>query len=377
MLQKGREKAQQLLDLWFAPQRARPTADSGEGNELIELAIFHGVAPLLWLQVRAQTQESLLPALTRGRLESLYRENCLRNLRLAAEQSRLLADLEAAGIRAWGLKGPALSEQLYGDIGARQISDLDLLIEPASLARADALLARLGYVRNTRGEIASLAEAQELIYVRAPESPRPVFLDLHQRLLPYVPHDPLAGRVFEQGMTRENLLLYLCANQITHRFARLRYLCDVVAFLEQEGPATDWDEFLRAARKMPFVPGISLCLRWAAEAGGARVPQSVAVALAPDALGSAVLRRTLGRDINEALARGRALDGPAGAPVIFGAGSPGRARLALAWRLVFPSRAYLREQSGIGAGQRLVPVYAGRLVQKFTAVVRHLFRTSI
>jgi hypothetical protein len=258
--------------------------DEAHWKFLISQAIQQGVAPLAAVRSRSLS----LPVSIRERLESLYRANAMRNLRLAAEESRLSAALSSAGISHWTLKGPGLSERLYADIGVRQISDLDVLIEPGNLARVDALLAELGFRRQTAGRIDSLAAAQELIYVREvgalssrlrdsaggtrfppgegnSSGQLATYLDLHQRLLPYVRRDALAQRVFREGMTAENLLLYLCANQITHRFARLRYLCDVCASLDREGSSLDWDRFLHSARALPWGPGIGFALRWASQ----------------------------------------------------------------------------------------------------------------
>ena len=359
------------------PARRGGCPPSLDWDALIRLAIEQGVAPL----VAVRTRQLRLSVPVRERLESIYSSNSLRNLRLAAEESRVSAALSAAGLRHWPLKGPTLSERLYGDIGVRQIADLDLLVEPAGFARADALLAGLGYVRQTRGAIDSLSAAQELIYVRdcsAPSSLAAAFyLDLHQRLLPYVRRDPLAARVFADGMTRENLLLYLCANQITHRFARLRYLCDVAACLERESASVNWEAFLDAARRMPWGPGIGLALGWAAEFVPAGVPSQVLRALRPNPLGDLLLRRSLGDGAAEAVSRMRMLDGPGGATVSLGAAYLGRPTAArIAWQMMFPSRAYLREQTGAPAGDPLLSTYAARLMRKLPAALRHLLKAA-
>ncbi len=369
--------ARELLSLCTAPSRAGEGSSAAGANgardweALIRLAAEQGVAPLL----AVRTRNLRLPVPVRERLESIYSLNSLRNLRLAAEESRISAALTGAALRHWPLKGPGLSERLYGDIGVRQISDLDLLVEPASLARADALLGELGYARQTGGKIESLARAQELLYVR---SSNPAFyLDLHQRLLPYVRRDPLAARVFASGMTKENLLLYLCANQITHRFARLRYLCDVAAFLEREGGDVEWNGFLSAARRMPWGPGVGLALDWAVAFVPASVPPRVLHALRPGPIGDLLLRRSLGEGAAEAAARSRLLDGPGGASVSLGSAYLGRpAAASIAWQMMFPSRAYLREQTGAPAESALLPTYAARLMRKIPAALRQLLKAT-
>jgi Uncharacterised nucleotidyltransferase len=391
-----RDLARELLSLCLAHGRpgaklgSSPVARSTETadwDELIQFAIQQGVAPLL----AVHTRHLALPVTHRERLETIYSANSLRNLRLAAEESRISTALAAAGLRHWPLKGPGLSERLYADIGVRQVSDLDLLIEPANLARTDVLLADLGYRRNTAGKIESLARAQELLYIcdtSSPSSPPRLaasrlplatafYLDLHQRLLPYVRRDPLAARVFADGMTNENLLLYLCASQVSHRFARLRYLCDVATFLAREGGAVDWDKFSATARRMPWGPGVGLALHWAEEFTPARVPPAVLHWLRPNPIGDLLLRRALGADAAEAASRARTLDGPAGASVALGAAYLGRpAACGIAWRMMFPTRAYLREQTGAPVDDRLAPAYASRILRKIPAALRHLLKTA-
>jgi len=387
------ELARELLSFCLPPPRsAQPPAFTApaasartDWDALIRLSIEQGVAPLL----AVRTRQLRLPVAARERLESIYSSNSIRNLRLAAEESRISAALSAASLRHWPLKGPGLSERLYGDIGVRQVADLDLLVEPAGLGRADSLLAELGYTRHTDGSIESLSSAQELIYVRSlassPSSPvtshktpgTAFHLDLHQRLLPYVRRDPLAASVFAAGMTKENVLLYLCANQITHRFARLRYLCDVAAFLAGEGGAVDWDALLALARRMPWGPGIGFALGWADRYMPRVVPPHVLHALRPNPLGNMLLRHSLGAGAADAVSRTRLLDGPGGASVSLGAAYLGRpSAAAIAWQMMFPSRAYLREQTGAPEDAPLASAYAARLLRKIPGALRQLLKPA-
>jgi hypothetical protein len=58
---------------------------------------------------------------------------------------RIVAMLADAGIRCAPLKGPLLGEAIYGDPGRRLSSDIDLLVAPAQLHAAVAVVRRLGY----------------------------------------------------------------------------------------------------------------------------------------------------------------------------------------------------------------------------------------
>jgi hypothetical protein len=58
---------------------------------------------------------------------------------------RIVTLLGQAGIRAAPLKGPTLSQELYGDPGRRASNDIDLLVHPEDLGRAVAAARTLGY----------------------------------------------------------------------------------------------------------------------------------------------------------------------------------------------------------------------------------------
>jgi hypothetical protein len=73
--------------------------------------------------------------------------------------AQLLDDLEAAGIAALPLKGATLARDLYGDPGLRLAKDIDLLVDPAELDAATAVLRRRGYrpaPRRADGELPRL-----------------------------------------------------------------------------------------------------------------------------------------------------------------------------------------------------------------------------
>lgn len=64
---------------------------------------------------------------------------------LALVAARVLAKLAEAGIRCTPLKGPHLSEVLYGDPGRRLAADVDLLVAPEELGAAVTVVRELGY----------------------------------------------------------------------------------------------------------------------------------------------------------------------------------------------------------------------------------------
>ncbi|MFO0972187.1 MAG: nucleotidyltransferase family protein [Phycisphaerae bacterium] len=92
---------------------------------------------------RAMSGESR-GALPHCRAAALYAEGRTRQLlHRAAVVSGALAE---AGLPAIALKGLVLATTVYPAPGARLMTDIDLLVRPADLAAAEALLDRLGYV---------------------------------------------------------------------------------------------------------------------------------------------------------------------------------------------------------------------------------------
>lgn len=79
---------------------------------------------------------ALEQALTSGRHQGAF-------LQMIA--ARAAAELEAAGIPSVPLKGPRLSEALYGDPARRPSSDIDLLVAPENLLRAVDVVRGMGY----------------------------------------------------------------------------------------------------------------------------------------------------------------------------------------------------------------------------------------
>lgn len=75
-----------------------------------------------------------------------------RGLLHQALTERVAKAFAGEGIRLVPLKGAILAEALYGDLGARDSSDLDLLVAPEHLDRAVTLLKALGWLEHDFGE---------------------------------------------------------------------------------------------------------------------------------------------------------------------------------------------------------------------------------
>ena len=76
-------------------------------------------------------------------LRTKARQDVFRAMALSAEAARLQDRFAAEGIAMAVVKGPVLSQLLYGSPGLRQVKDLDIWVAPADVTRAaEELLAR-------------------------------------------------------------------------------------------------------------------------------------------------------------------------------------------------------------------------------------------
>lgn len=333
---------------------------------LIRLALAHGVAPLLYLQTRRLP----LPEAVRAELKRIYRSNLARNLALDQERVTLQTALMQQAGPVIPLKGPQLAALLYGDPGARQVADVDLLIRPEHLRAADRVLTARGFTRDA-APLEQLQRCRDVCYARPAQSDGEFCVDLHLQLRPYGPGDALVARVWQEGLTPENLLLYLCLNWMVHRWARLQPLLDIVAFLRQPR-RLDWERLAATAQELEWTAGVGHCLQFAAQLAAMDAPGHEAEQFSGSSAQRWCAEWLLGRDVEQLLERHRALDGPLGTLALLACekGIGGKLRLAAA--ILFPPRASLRQMDAAGASLPLPLHYAHRAARKARQAIQAL-----
>ena len=186
-----------------------------------------------------------------------------RNLVLAAETARLCRLFREAAIPAVFVKGVTLSVLAYGDIAIKHSRDIDILVSPARLMEARAVLERAGYA--LKHPLPALTETQlELLLRHGKEweflrEANEIATELHWTLSfnGLLMRDvdmscPLAGvRVGDTEIPTfrlEELFVYLCVHGARHSWSRMKWLADVAALLATI-PSTDIEGLYRAAQR--------------------------------------------------------------------------------------------------------------------------------
>ena len=259
------------------PEKVRTLLESGlDWEALVALASQHGLLPLVYTCLR-EDAPGLAPEPVLARLQELYTQNGLRNLRMAKRLIQIITLFEQAGIVFLPVKGLVMALQAYGDLNSRSFVDLDLLIKPGDLPEALEILQSIGYLPSVPIQPDQLPWLQrgniELQLRRADQ-----YLDLHWDLigerLGHFPKDRFTWQDHSQlsllgkeipTLSLENTLLYLCLHGAKHAWQPLSTVADLSHFLARQ-PELDWQASAGAAERYGmrrvFGLGLRLAQQW-------------------------------------------------------------------------------------------------------------------
>lgn len=343
-------------------------------DEAVELALRHGVAPLLHRALQPGGGFAGLPEAMRARLEEDRRATALDNLRKYGQFRRVARALRERGIAVIALKGMHLAELVYRDISLRPMSDVDILVPRAQLEQAAATLRELdyGYAADLSGAAGAMLDIKCNIGFAHRQTD--VWLELHWSLdEPPARYTAVLEDIWRSAvpvrlgdadalvMSPEFLLLHVCAHlACNHTFAfSLHALCDIAEIVRVH-PSIDWTAVAGHGRRHGWGRGVAAALRLASDHLGAAVPAGALAALGTDALEEGMLAEAMEQlvgctDLPDELRT---------APNLLGiAGERGPARkLAALWARLFVPRAELALIYGVPErSARLNLFYAARL----------------
>lgn len=210
---------------------------------LLQLASLHRVTPLVCRSLGTHAA-TLVPSAVMARLQHHDRMNVQHSLRMTSALLSLLKLLDAHRIRAIPYKGPILAATLYGDLGLREFTDLDILIDKSDAPRARDLLAANGYklyyqwdgTPHSRHPRTVLKHHWEYAFTRKDDVHVELHCPLHHECCSFPFDFETLWARSEQlcianaivcSLCPEDLFLILCAHAAKHFWARLQWLCDI------------------------------------------------------------------------------------------------------------------------------------------------------
>ena len=254
---------------------------------LLKTASRHGLTAQLdrYLQNHPELDA---PAAVLSRLKLQSRINLARNQQLVEELAALLTLFGAHDIPAMPYKGPALAVTVYGDLTLRACGDLDILLRPADVLRAKALLLGQGFqpvqqFRDGQEEAQHLQADCEYNFHRASDG---LLVELHWRFRPqFFPLPIDLGRLWASALpvilggaatltlAPEDLLLILCVHGTKHRWERMGWVCDIAEVLRAY-PGLSWGKTWAQAKALGCGRVLLLGLALANELLGTPLPEA-------------------------------------------------------------------------------------------------------
>lgn len=183
-------------------------------------------------------------------LKNLFTQNTLKSLSKCAEQIQINQHFKTHNIKAIFLKGEALSQQLYDCPNGRMSGDIDILIEPQMLVKADECLHALGYIRMGTSKILFKWLKPVLFWVQKDviylHPQKKTLIELHWRFecdgcCMSVPFDTLwqqkssvkLHNVDIPVLGPEDNAVYLCFHGAKHSYLKLQWLIDIKNYLQK------------------------------------------------------------------------------------------------------------------------------------------------
>jgi len=235
----------------------------------MELSVHHRVYPYLYRTLKKFNSQ--IPARVIRQCYDMFTRNTFQMLRFTGEMESIGTLLAQNGIRCLFLKGTVIAKDLYGDVSLRTSCDLDMLVPGESLFQAEALLLKLGYVKDDY--IRTVLNDwkwrhHHFVYVHPAKGLK---VEIHWRLNPAPASEPSFEQLWERRRTsslvkqpiyylgKEDLFLFLVMHGARHGWSRIRWLLDISRFLQQAPDSDRLIELLKA-HHATYIGGQALAL---------------------------------------------------------------------------------------------------------------------
>lgn len=222
----------------------------------------NSIPQLVYHHLSHQTLRELVPPDILKQLKQKYYGNTARNLHLWAETQSIVRAFEQEKIQVILLKGIALAETVYHDIGLRQMNDIDLLLRDKDIPSGMKILHQLNYQsvpKKTQFVEDLRLDHQNSFYKDS------FLVELHWDIVSLhsiytadiealwnrsqlITIDKRQVRIF----STEDMLIHLGLHLHKHintREIRLSWLTDIAAILWQNKATIDWPAFIRTIEK--------------------------------------------------------------------------------------------------------------------------------
>jgi len=225
-------------------------------------------------------------------LKGQYYATIARNMRHYDELHHILNSFKDEGIPVIVLKGAALAEIIYHDIGLRGFNDIDILVRREDLQRAKSVINNAGYVLDKIGSPEYYSEkfGYNLHYFK-----NNIILEIHWDIARKINNEQYSRIAIDElwknaspvkiadseayVLSFEEMLLHLCVHLAGHRYNRLIWFCDISEIIRN---GINWEKILKKAKKYRARILMYYGLRFTSDLLSTEVPDMVLHKLKPD-----------------------------------------------------------------------------------------------
>ena len=234
-------------------------------ENLLKITVERGIGPLMYKKLSLLKKQNLISEKQRNILEQVYFMTLRRSMLLHDAYKKIVEKFTENSLRVIPLKGIFLSDWLYGDIGLRQCSDIDLLIKPEEGLIGVSLLKEMGYASKETEYISDYIESKSNNVHFPPMILKLVSVELHTKLHGDTESyriNPEAcwenavkvtiNGVDSYGLDMHDLLIHLCVHLDKHfREGNLQFTCfnDITNLLDKYSQTLDWKKFIDRCRQ--------------------------------------------------------------------------------------------------------------------------------
>ena len=262
-------------------------------RELVDQAVWHGVAPLLH-QKLGRLKNLVIPPQQLVRLRDLYLHCLLKNKAILEQLSEIVRETTKAGYSVLFLKGAYFANCIYEEAAVRPMVDIDLLARPHDAEGVQRHLVTLGYRHREGTEAIDFSGTHHLRPLsRAGSVDVEVHHDLAHAVAPFE-LDIIA--LFDRStQTRigdldlphpapDDVLLHVCTHAAHNNEFRmgLPAACDIDAVADRLGHELDWARLVRTANSDGRSRFVYVALRLAEVVLETPVPEGVVSSLEHD-----------------------------------------------------------------------------------------------
>lgn len=285
--------------------------DIRQWSALFSEAERQGVTPLLYPLLTKLEASHALRVPIKDLLYQDFMSTAGLNLITLRDAEILLTTLSKAGIPVAGLKGVYLLEAVYGNVGVRTMTDIDILVKKKDLAGCIASMKELGYHPNTYFSLDD--ENIDTKHIPPMEKESGCAVEVHWTLLeenePFtINPEALWDRMRSAKIANvealtlgvEDLILHLCLHLTYQHYLKLglRGLLDIALVIHKFSGQIDWQKLTQIAISWGSERVTALTLQLVETQLSVPIPEEVYSALLPEGLDPFILEEACSQLLN-------------------------------------------------------------------------------